>query len=85
MKLISYGFIYKVFLRNGKKLIMEQKHIIFVILVLLTLGWIALSYSNIDFGANEEKILERESYRSSIDQTGKRQGRHSGRAPGSSR
>ena len=53
---------------------MEQKHIIFVILVLLTLGWIALSYSNIDFGANEEKILERESYRSSLDQTGKRQG-----------
>ena len=53
---------------------MEQKHIIFVILVLLTLGWIALSYSNIDFGANEEKILERESYRSSLDQTGKSQG-----------
>lgn len=51
---------------------MEQKHIIFVTLVLLTLGWIALSYSNIDVGANEEKILERESYRSSLEETGKK-------------
>ena len=49
---------------------MEQKHIIFAVLVLLTVGWIGLSYSNIEFGDNEEKVLERESYRNSLDDTG---------------